>query len=147
MPLSIPDIAGNTYDKIFKYLKNGKPEFFAAPKHLYYAPIRWTAEPVASESFYEITLSVGEWDDASKRYKSLSKVRVDWSEWSQSRRNSLMREINVTKDEASEKAKTDSQIKGLLFFIGSQDSGDPSIFHADNYRFICGLTGKLFWPK
>lgn len=147
LPLAIPDVPGDTYAKIFWYLASKKPEQFKTPRHLYYAAIRWKAEPVITEMYCELTLNAGEWDDKEKQHKSLSRVRIDWSNWSQSRKDSLVREFETTRVEASEQAKADSQIKGWIFFVGAQDSVDPSVFHVNDYRLVCCLPGNMIWSK
>lgn len=147
LPLLISDVPGDTYAKVFWYLGSKKPERFKVLKHLYYAGIRWRAEPVITETFYELTLNAGEWDEKEKGYKILSRVRIDWSSWSQSRQDSLIREFEATREEAAEQAKADSQIKGWIFFVGTQDSTDSSLFHVDNYRLVCCLAAKMIWPS
>lgn len=146
LPLEIPGAPGNTYARLFWFLPNKKPELFKQPRHLYYAPIRWKAEPVESESHCELTLNAGEWDTVNKRYNSLCVVRIDWSRWSPARRDALLRECGAARAEAIEEAKTDSQIKGWVFFVGTQDAKDPALFHVDDHRFICCLAAKLTWP-
>jgi hypothetical protein len=146
LPLAIPNVPGDTYSKVFWYLGSKKQEHFRESKHLYYAAIRWKAEPVISDAICVLTLNAGEWDEANREYKNLSRVRVDWSEWSQSRRDSLLREFEATRHEAAEKSRTDSQVKGWLFFVGTQDSEDPGIFDVDDYRLICSLEARMSWP-
>jgi hypothetical protein len=143
----VPGVWGNTYAKIFWHLINKKTEFFKTPTHLYYAAIHWKAEPIITDTHCELTLNAGEWEPESKGYKSLCQARVNWSDWSQSRRDTLLREFNTTRAEAIEEAREDSQIKGWIFFVGTQDAVDPCIFHVDNYRFICCLSAKLAWAK
>jgi hypothetical protein len=147
LPFEVPDVLGNTYAKVFWYLGNKKTEHFKTPKHRYYAAIRWKAEPIITDTHCELTLNAGEWDQETKGYKSLCQARVNWADWSQSRRDTLLREFNTTRAEAIEEAKEDSQIKGWIFFVGTQDAINPCIFHVDNYRFICCLSAKLAWPK
>ncbi len=147
LPLAIPDVPGDTYAKLFWYLGSKKPEHFKAPKHLYYAAIRWKAEPVVTEMFCELMLNAGEWDEKKKGYDSLSQVRIDWSDWSQSRRDSLVRECEATRQEAAEQSRADRQIKGWIFFIGTQDSDNPGMFYVDDHRLICCLAAKMVWPS
>ncbi|MEF9481033.1 hypothetical protein [Ralstonia sp. 1B3] len=147
LPLAIPDVPGNTYANVFWYLGSKKPEFLKAPKHLYYAAIRWTVDPVITETHCELTLNAGEWDKEANGYKSLSRVRINWSHWSQARRDSLIREFEATREEAAEEFRSDSQTKGWIFFVGVQDSVDPEIFLVDDYRLICCLAAKMIWPS
>ncbi|WP_175947655.1 hypothetical protein [Burkholderia pyrrocinia] len=146
LPFSIDGVPGKTYAEVFWYLRSKKPEHFNTPRHLYYATIRWKSEPVVADSHCELTLNVGEWDAAKKAHKSLSRVRVDWSNWSQTRRDSLIREFEATRNEAAEQAKTSSDVKGWLFFVGTQDAEDPEVFHVNNHRLICCLSAEIVWP-
>lgn len=147
LPLAIPNIPGDTYAKVFWYVGSKKPEHFRLPTHLYYAAIRWKAAPELTEKHCELTLNAGEWDDKENGFKSLCRIRVNWMDWSQARKNSLMKEFETTREEAIEAAKLDSQIKGWIFFVGTQDAADPTLFHVDKYRFICCLAAKLVWPN
>lgn len=147
LPLEIPGVAGNTYAKIFTYLRSKKPEPFKFPTRLYYAAIRWTARPLITEEYCELTLNAGEWSQETGEYKTLCKVRVNWESWSKVRRNTLLREFTTTREEAIEQAKRNKQIKGWIFFVGTQDPADPSIFHIDNYQLICCLSAQLIWPS
>lgn len=146
LPLEIPGLWGKTYAKLFWYLRNRKPEAFVRARHLYYAPIRWKAEPVQTEACCELTLATGEWDAANRRYSKLNVLRVDWSGWSRSRRQALLREVAAAREEAVEAARQDGDIKGWLFFVATQDAGDPALFHLDDHRFICCLAARLSWP-
>ncbi|MBC3926952.1 hypothetical protein [Undibacterium sp. CY21W] len=147
LPLEIPGVTGNTYAKIFEYLGSKKPEHFKSPTRLYYAAIRWTAAPIPEESHCDLTLNAGEWDEEKGGYKAMSRVRVHWTEWSKSRRDTFMREFNTTREEAKEKAKTNKQVKGWIFFVGSQDEADPGLFHVHNHRLICCLEAEMIWTS
>jgi len=147
LPLAIPGVPGDTYARVCWYLGSKRPEPFRQPTHLYYAAIRWAAKPVVSEEQCELTLNAGEWDDEKKTYKKLIRVLVDWSSWSQARRDTLLREFETTRAEAAEQAKADSKVKGWLFFVGTHDATDPAIFHTDDHRLICSLAAKMEWPS
>jgi len=146
LPFSIPGVYGTTYAEIFWYLGSKRPSHFKNPKHLYYAAIRWTVDPVLTDASCVLTLNVGNWNQETKKHESLSRIHVNWSTWSQSRRDTLMREFEVTREEAAEKAKKNSRQKGWVFFVGEQDSVDPEIFHVNNHNLICCLPGEMIWP-
>jgi hypothetical protein len=146
LPLEIPGIAGNTYAKIFEYLGSKKPEHFTSPTRLYYAAIRWTVAPVLEADHCDLTLNAGEWDKDMGGYKAMSRVRVNWTEWSKSRRDTLIREFNTTREEAKEKAKANKQVKGWIFFVGTQDKSEPGLFYVGNHRMICCLEADMIWP-
>jgi hypothetical protein len=147
LPLAIPGVPGNTYADVFRYLGSKKPEHFDTPAQLYFGAIRWTVAPVETEAACELTLNAGEWIEKEKRFKRLSRVRVDWSGWSPSRRNALLREFDVTREEAATQAKTQSQVKGWLFFVGNQDADDAGLFHVSEFRLLCCLAATMNWPS
>lgn len=145
MPLSVPGVDGGTYLNVFKSIW-GKPEPLLDLTRLFYAPIRWREEPVIREEYCELTLSAGEWDEASGKYKNLYRVRVHWAAWSKSRRDSLIGEYDATREEAREQAKADKTAQGWLFFVGTQDGTDPYVFHVEYHRLICSLSGIVERP-
>jgi hypothetical protein len=147
LPLEIPDLPGKTYAGVFKYVGSKKPEPLQMPRRLFYSAIRWKAKAERSPEFFEITLNAGEWDQAKKEFKSLCKVRVDWTSWSAARKRSLEMEFEATREEAIEEAKKDSKVKGWCFFVGMQDVGDPTLFHADDRRLICCLPAHVIWSN
>ena len=90
---------------------------------------------------------MGEWDDEKKDYKTRCMVRLDWDAWSKSRRDTFLREFNATREEAREESKADTQIKGWMFFVGTQDEFDPGVFHVGDHRLVCCLAAKYVWIK
>jgi hypothetical protein len=148
MPLTVPGVDGKTYLQVFKSVR-GKPQQLEHKTCLFYSPIRWTVEPIVTEAFCEFTLSAGDWDPLVRQFKSLYRVRVNWANWSASRRSCLLSEYEIARDEAKEQAKADNAVKGFLFFVGTQDSGEPALFHVEHHRLICSLTGvvELFTKK
>jgi hypothetical protein len=142
MPLSIPGVGGETYSRVFK-LVWGTPEPLIDRTRLFYGPIRWTAKPVIREEYCELTLSAGERDGATGKYKSMYRVRVHWANWDKSRRDTLIREYETTREEARQQAGNDSAAQGWLFFVGTQDEADPSVFHVEHFRLICSLSGVV----
>jgi len=75
LPLDIPGVPGKTYAKVFWYIASKSPEPFQMPVHLYYAPIRWKADPVVADTHCELTLNSGEWDAAKNSFKSLYRIK------------------------------------------------------------------------
>jgi hypothetical protein len=99
------------------------------------------------ETISGIRLNAASGADGKREYKSLSRVRVDWSGWSLSRRSSLLREFEATREEAAQQSKADRQIKGGVFFVGVQDQADAGLFEVVDYRLICCLSAKMLWPS
>lgn len=146
LPFTIPGVPGDTYARVFWHLRSKKPEHFLTPTHLYYAAIRYKAEPAIAEAYCELTLNAGEWNEEKRDYRSLSRVRIEWSSWSRSRRESLICEFEAAREEAAKQAKADRETKGWIFFVGTQDPVDPGVFRVDNHRLVCCLAAKMSWP-
>jgi len=146
LPLSIPGVSGDRYSTIFRYLGSKKQEAFKEREQLYYAAIRFKADPAIGDDCFELVLNAGEWDREKREYKALSIVRVDWSDWSQARRSSLIREHEVVRSEAEKRFGEGKGEKGWVFFVGRQDADDPALFHVNHYRFICFLSAQISWP-
>lgn len=147
LQLQIPGVPGSTYARVFAYISGSKkPEPLPSPTRLFYAAIRWTVAPSISESHCDLTLNAGEWDPDKRVHKLLCRLRVDWSSWSKSRRDSLMTEFDTAREEAASDAKKNKQAKGWIFFVGTQDADDSSLFHSDNRRLICCLSAEMIWP-
>jgi hypothetical protein len=147
LPFQIPGVPGDTYAKVFWYLGSKAPKRFKAPRHLYYAAIRWKADLVVEEACCEVTLNAGEWSEEKREYKTLSRVRIDWARWAEPLRNSFVREFEATRDEAAEEARKGSSTKGWVFFVGTQDSTDLGLFHIEDRRLICCLADEMVFPK
>lgn len=146
LPLEIPGVPGKTYARVFWYLSGSKKqEPLDSPTRLFYAAIRWTIDPVISDTYCEIALHAGEWDQEKGGHKSLSRLRVNWADWSKSRRDNLISEFEATSEEAREDAIKNKLAKGWVFFVGTQDATDPSLFHVDQRRLICCISGVMSW--
>lgn len=145
LPLTIPGVEGDTYLRVFKSLW-GKHTTLQEKARLFYAPIRRREVPEVDDECCMLTLSAGEWDDVNDTYKTLFRVRVNWAAWSKSRRASLLTEFDAARLEAKEQAKTNKAVQGWLFFVGSPDCTDPSVFHVEHHHLICSLAGIVERP-
>lgn len=141
--LKIPSCIGTTYNTVFRSLR-----FFGIKRQqpstcLFYAALRW-GTPVETDTYIEWALNAGEWPKGEKRPTQLYKVRVAWREWTQRQRNTLRNEIEIAKDDV--KGKSQQPEKAWLFFIGTQDPDDLTVFVVKHYPFICCRVGKMIWP-
>ncbi|UPG92684.1 hypothetical protein [Luteibacter aegosomatissinici] len=145
MPLRVPGVQGSTYAEVFRHAKStlGKTGEVSA---LFYAPLRWMAEPVESDEACEVMLNAGEWDDAAREFKSPFRVRLHWAGWSRREQQAFLAECGAAYDEAKEQAGKKGDIKGWLFFVGRLDATDRSLFHVDRYRFVCALADAMVTP-
>lgn len=145
MRSQVPGVPGGTYLQVFKSV-SGKPESLADQTRLFYAPIRWKENPIIQEEYCELTLSAGEWDQTRGKYKSMYRVRVHWTSWSKVRRDTLIREYETTREEAKDQFRSEKSAKGWLFFVGTQDTIEPSIFNVSDHRLICSISGVVERP-
>lgn len=74
------------------------------------------------------------------------RVCVHWEGWSKSRKLALLTEYDATRVESKEQARTDSAAQGWLFFVGTQDRRDPSLFYVDHHQLICSMSGVVETP-
>ena len=129
LPLEIPNLPGRTYGRVFHYLGCHTPVLLPLRRRLFYARLRWHAELVADAHCCELALEAG----------APCTLRIDWSAWSGARRRSFLREVLSTRSDVIE-TRAHGGLDVWLFFIGTQDAGAPSLFVADEERFICCLA-------
>lgn len=140
--ITIPNIEGTRYHHIFKKIKQNEIIYYPDLK-LFYAEPSWH-NAVENEQYFEITLYAGNFAD--NKLIEPYKVRLNWRDWSQRRKNSLKREFQAVKEQSKENKQQKAKEKSLIFFIGQQDQQNPSFFTLDNYSLICFLTGELIFP-
>lgn len=143
LPLNIPNVTGRTYQSIFWRLSGQIIQQYTDLR-IFYAPIQWS-KPVQTEEWLEIRLSYGEWKD--KKLIQPYIVRIDWKNWSQAKRHSVLREIETARNECIKEQKNNRRKKGWLFFIGCQDHDNPAIFHLSDHRLVCCIVGEMIYPK
>jgi hypothetical protein len=135
LPLQVPDCEGNTFATVFWRL--GKIMAFRQPTHLYYAPLHWKA-PTKADSYMEWQLNAGNWDKENNRRGDAYRMRVEWTGWSVTQRNTLLHEIEVSREKAKHST---GAVEAWLFFIGTQDSDDPTQIIVNRYQTICCIEG------
>ena len=135
LPLQVPDCEGSTFASVFWRL--GKLMQFRSPTHLYYAPLHWKA-PSKSDAHIEWHLNAGDWDTVNNRRGASYRVRIDWTDWSSTQRNTLLHEVEVARDKAKDSG---GAINAWLFFVGIQDADDPTLLVVSRYQLICCIEG------
>lgn len=135
LPLQIPNCEGVTFSSVFWRLN--KLMKFRSPTHLFYAPLHWKA-PSNSETHAEWQLNAGDWDAVNNRRGTCFKVKVDWSNWSPTQRNTLLHEIEVAREVAKESG---GAINAWLFFVATQDAYDQTLLSVNRYQLICCIEG------
>ncbi|TAF99108.1 MAG: hypothetical protein EAZ43_16430 [Betaproteobacteria bacterium] len=131
LPLEIKNCDGNTYAAVFWRLN--RLMRFRNPVHLYFAPLHWKA-PVKSDTYVEWQLSAGDWDVVNNRRRASYRVRVDWSEWSDTKRNTLLYEVELARDHAKDSG---GLVNAWMFFVGEQDPQDQSLLVSNRHQLIC----------
>lgn len=143
LPLTVPGVSGHTYQYIFKRLEKEKIIAYSKIK-IFYAPIQWTKSLFIENKYGEIFLGYGEWSE--KKLNRPYKVQIHWENWSKAKREFVCKDIEEGRLEAMAAYKEGKKEKGWLFFIGSQNSQDPTIFHVDDHRLICCHVGEMIYP-
>jgi hypothetical protein len=139
LSLNVPGIDAKCYQYAFKRIKAGKQEDRA---RIFYAPIRWSTEPVENDKSYDLFLHVGVWDNIQRKYNPMCRVQIQWEAWSQQKKNYIKYEIEYYRNEALNK-----NVQAWCFFIGEQDFGDKFLFKVTDHRMICCLEGDIIYPK
>jgi hypothetical protein len=145
LPLRIPGIEGRTYQEVFRHAKTAL-RADGQVRALFYAPIRWKAEPNCSDVACEVMLNTGVWDDGLRDFSEPMRVRIDWREWTERKRKVFLYSYAVAQQEAREKARSNSGVKGWLFFVGMIDPLDRRLFLVDSFRTICCIADELIMP-
>lgn len=143
LPLTVPGIAADTYQRALRALKSGQIVDYSAA-HIFYAPISWKAS-IANDDHLDIQLSYGEWEE--RKLIRPYRVKVNWQNWSKAKRNYVLREIEAARSEYMTAHKRGDKDKGVLFFIGKQDKVDLALFHVDDHRLICCLVAEMIYPQ
>lgn len=135
LPLQVSNCEGATFGSVFWRL--GKLMRFHSCTHLYYVPLQWKI-PTKSKAHIEWQLNAGDWDNVSNRRGASYRVRVDWMDWSSTQRNTLLHEVEFARNKAKDSG---GAINAWLFFVGTQDSDDPTLLVVYRYQLICCIEG------
>ena len=140
LPLSVPNAYGNTYDEVIRKLASR--DIVSYPKqHILVAPLSWSkAKDVGGKIVVE--LSYGFW--ANNKLTTPNRLIVDSTNWSTAKKNYILTELEVSREEAKERAAAGKKSeKSWVFFFGQQDLVSLSDFVVTDHRLICCLTGEL----
>lgn len=141
--LQVPGAWGTTYDQVFRRVKsNGIVERLGT--HLFYAPLRWN-RPAPGEHHLDVMLDAGERDQSGKLIRPCHAL-IQWKNWNEAKRELVVREISVARDEAKTAHRDGKKDKAWLFFIGRQDPTDHTRFHVEDHRLICCLVAEMAYP-
>lgn len=138
LKLSIPGCPGTTYETVFCKLNYHGIRFFHSPTRLFYAPLRWNSAAETNEGI-EWLLDAGTWQKDEKRPSTFYRVSIRWGAWTERKRDILHSEIEIAQKEV--RGKTDQPEKAWLFFVGTQDTDDPSLLVVDRHNLICCRVG------
>lgn len=144
LSLEVPGVEATTYQQVFKKLRGEGVEDLPSQKILY-GELSWGRAEDDDDNLL-ITLSAGEWGKEAKRYVRPYRVRVSWAGWSDAKRTTVTNELEVVRQEGIDAKKSGSKDRPYIFFLGRQDPDDPSIFHVDDHRLICGLLATITYP-
>ncbi|OYD60967.1 hypothetical protein [Rhodococcus sp. OK302] len=138
-------------DAFLQLSTNGLLESGQQPHAIVYGPLLWKAEPdYANLHQLVITLSAGDWDSEQGRLSRAHRLVVDWSMWSESRRNSVtetMRDHYIDAKQAWRDSKNDASGNraGKLetwIFAFARRLNDTD-FLIDTYADYCIVNARL----
>ncbi len=138
LPLLIPftESQNNTYSDVFKRIKNG---INYNGYHIFYDRL-YFSKPILNDNMMEIRLCAGIWE--KKRQVKSCTLLIDLSSITPRQRELILKEIEVTRDEAIEtnNLENNERLLGYIFFLGKQDENNKQVFHTNNHRFISCIT-------
>jgi hypothetical protein len=140
LPLSVSGAYGSIYDEVIRKLASR--DIVSYPKqHILVAPLNWAkAKDVAGKIV--VGLSYGFW--ANNKLAAPYRLIVDPTNWSAAKKNYILTELEVSREEAKERATAGKKSeKRWVFFLGQQDLTNLSDFVVTDHRLICCLTGEL----
>lgn len=144
LSLEVPGVDVSTYQQVFKKLRGNGIEVMPSLR-IFYGELSW-GRADANEDNLLITLSAGEWGKADNKYVRPYRVKVSWADWSKAKRTTVTTELDVVRQEGIDAKKSGSKDRPYVFFLGRQDDEDPSVFHVEDHRLICGLLATITYP-
>lgn len=139
-PLSVPSAFGNAYDEVIRKLASR--DIVSYPrKHILAAPLSWS-KAKENEGKLFVELSYGFW--ANSKLITPYRLIIDATSWSLAKKNYVLNELEVSREEAKERANAGKKSeKSWVFFFGEQDSKNLADFLITDHRLICCITGEL----
>ncbi len=140
MRLDVPGVDATRYATGFRRIERFEIRRYTEQR-IFYAPIRWSAEPVETPRALTIDLYCGDNDPSGllglvRPYQ----LRIDWTQWSTRQRNSVTREVAHARSEGKQRYSPGSQAGCWAFFLGNQNPTDPATFHVNDHRLVCFLA-------
>ncbi|MDF1876008.1 hypothetical protein JHD48_09695 [Sulfurimonas sp. SAG-AH-194-I05] len=140
LPLLISNLYGDTYNDVIRRLSS-KEIVIYTKNHLLYAPLGWQKIHKDNDKLI-IYLGYGYWiNNKLIPYK----VQVNIGDWSKSKINYVLEELNIAIYDSKQVKDKDkkTKVKSWLFFIGEQSLDSPEIFIVNDHRLICCLTLEM----
>jgi hypothetical protein len=141
LELAVPGAYGRSYDEVIRRL-SARDIVQYTKQHIFFAPLAWKSCQV-NEEHLVISLGYGFW--ANNKLEQSYRVLVDIKNLSEAKKNSIIKEIEISQEEAKQ-AKISSnktKEKSWLFFYGKQLETQPTNFLVTDHRLICCLTGEI----
>lgn len=142
-PLALPGCIPGTYRGLFELLKADARQ--AYDRKVYYDAISFQRYDV-DDAMMEIDVLLG---PSAYRYVEHGRravagrfrVHFDMHGWTDRRRVAFLASLRRAKERQMAMRDEGVGEKILLFFLGTQDPGDATLFHVDDVRLACFLTG------
>lgn len=141
LELAVPGAYGRSYDEVIRRLSSSDI-VINIKQHIFFAPLSWQSCQINSDRLV-ISLSYGFW--TNKKLKQPYRVIVDMTQLSEAKSNSILKEIEISQEEAklARASNPKTKEKSWLFFYGKQIETQPTDFLVTDHRLICCLTGEL----
>ncbi|MDC4428291.1 hypothetical protein NQ647_04875 [Acinetobacter baumannii] len=143
IPLKIPNNELSTYGELFRKI----PSDFrlADTSKILMSQMHFSRLDIIDNEI-RIQLSQGLWgyDEKIKKERVIknSFLIIDTSNWSKNRKTVITNELNFVRSEAIDAYNKNkkTKLKSWIFFIGSQDLDNPSIYRVSDHRLICAMS-------
>lgn len=144
LSLHVPKVTGHTFTQVFRKLFYLPGVYFPEPC-IFYGSLH-LKRTMQCDGFVDVWLSQGEWDRNLSPMKLVHPyvVRIHTAGWSDRKRNYVLDEIHVAREEARAAIQGgNGETRAWLFFLGTQDADDRFLFHVDDHRLICCEAGTV----
>lgn len=116
------------------------------PNRIVYATLMFAVEPEVTDDYIAVPVFAGPKDETLNRPTIPHRLRIDWSTWSQQRRDSTLKRIEQHRADAARFNHTEKAKESLLLFAYAQptvvDTTDFVVSSADDY---CILVVQQGW--
>ncbi len=142
LPLAIPRCSGKTYSTVFRHLGFDKTSTNHYNFALWYSCLHWSPPTRQSADVEEWAIQGGIRLQTNENSVLRYRLRICWSNWSESRRELLARQIKI----AHESVVGNKWRHAWVFFVGALDPSDPALFVVNNSALFTFVSANSSTP-